>query len=132
MYKRQPGDLFSHKVNVDVLQKGPPTTALPVLVKAATAWKRHLEGGYTWRRRDRTKRRRGAASNLVSIVDDGLGPSAFAHLILGSGFCAPSDLGRLSRVAACFGATLEWTRRCGCGSKVVEDVAREYAEVDCF
>ena len=99
-----PGDLFGHKVNIDALQKGPPTTALPVLVKAATAWKRHLEGGYTWRRRDRTKRRRGAASNLVSIVDDGLGPSAFAHLILGSGFCAPSDLGRLSRVAACFGS----------------------------
>ncbi len=81
-----PGDLFGHKVNVDALQKGPPTTALPVLVKAATAWKRHLEGGSTWRRRDRTKRRKGASSNLVSIVDDGLGPSAFAHLILGSAF----------------------------------------------
>ena len=40
-----------------------------------------------------------------------------------------SDCYRLY-VRACFGQTLEWTRRCG--SKVVDDVAREYAEVDCF
>ena len=41
-----PGDLFGHKVNVDALQKGPPTTALPVLVKAATAWKRGAVGDW--------------------------------------------------------------------------------------
>jgi len=100
----QPPNLFGHEVNVDALRSGPGTYGLGELMKTAAAWKRHLEGGYTWRCRDRNKRRRGAATNLVELADDGLGASAFAHLILGTGFCAPADLGRLSRVAACFGA----------------------------
>jgi hypothetical protein len=40
-----------------------------------------------------------------------------------------SDCYRLY-VRACFGVTMDWTRRCG--STVVTDVASEFKEVDCY
>ena len=100
----------------------PAASELPALMAALGHWRRSMdralagqrsaaegEGGWPEEKGARGKRRRRAKLDGLVALSDGLGASAFAQVVLCSGYCGPAGLGRLGACCAAFGGRLPFS-----------------------